>query len=209
MPEESSARRRGRPPAGAREAILAAAAALIGEQGLPSLTTREVARRAGVSEASVFYHFGDKAGLLQQVVMAGLTPLKEPVPDGASGDQPLASTLLRLGTALEAFFDHAMPVLAAIQADGGLRHSFAERLAQGDLGPHRGIRLLSQHVTALSAEGLVDTGLDADAVSLLLLGACFLRSWERQMTGAERDPTLPDLPDVTGTLARLLGPRGG
>ena len=208
MAEETQARRRGRPPAGAREAILAAAWDLISEEGLATLTTREVAKRAGVSEASVFYHFGDKAGLLEQVVLTGLAPLKAPGPDtaGGPGGASLAATLGRLATALEAFFDHAMPVVAAVQSDASLRHSFAKRLVAGDLGPHRGVQLLSQQLTMLSADGLVDPGVDPAAASLLLIGACFLRSWERQMTGTERVPTLPALPDVVQTLAQLLAP---
>lgn len=209
MAEQTQARRRGRPPAGAREAILTAAWDLISEAGLGTLTTREVAKRAGVSEASVFYHFGDKAGLLQQVVLTGLAPLKAPRPDttGGPGDTSLAGTLGRLATALEAFFDHAMPVLAAVQSDASLRHSFAERLVAGDLGPHRGVQLLSQQLTMLSDAGLADSGVDPEAASLLLIGACFLRSWERQMTGAERAPTLPGLPGLVHTLAHLLTPR--
>jgi AcrR family transcriptional regulator len=202
--EETRARRRGRPPAGAREAILAAAWDLISEAGLATLTTREVARRAGVSEASVFYHFGDKAGLLEQVVLTGLAPLKEPGP--GPGGESLAGTLGRLATALEAFFDHAMPVLAAVQSDASLRRSFVRRLVDGDLGPHRGVQMLSQQLTLLSADGLADSGVDPGAASLLLIGACFLRCWERQMTGAQRAPTLPALPDVVHTLAQLLAP---
>lgn len=207
MAEETQARRRGRPPAGAREAILTAAWDLISEAGLATLTTREVARRAGVSEASVFYHFGDKAGLLEQVVLTGLAPLKAPAP--GPGGESLAGTLGRLATALEAFFDHAMPVLAAIQSDASLRRSFVRRLVDGDLGPHRGVQMLSQQLAVLSADGLADPGVDPSAASLLLIGACFLRSWERQMTGAERARTLPALPDVVHTLARLLAPGQG
>ncbi len=206
MPEEASARRRGRPSAGAREAILAAAFDLISQDGLAALTTREVARRAGVSEASIFYHFGDRAGLLEQVMHAGLAPLTSADPGATEGEQSLGDTLGRLATGLEAFFDHAMPVLAAIQSDAKLRQSFAERLVQGDLGPHRGVRLLSEQLARLSAEGLADPSVNPQAVSVLLMGACFLRSWERQMTGTERAPTLPSLPDVVQTLAQLLAP---
>jgi AcrR family transcriptional regulator len=208
---ETPPRRRGRPPAGVRAAILAAAAELIREDGIATLTTRGVATRAGVSEASVFYHFQDKTGLLQQVVLAGLTPLKAFAPGGTDqpGETSLEDTLLPLATALESFFDHAMPVLAAIQSDASLRDAFAERLVQGDLGPHRGVQLLSQHLSALSARGLTGLGTDPEAASLLLIGACFLRSWERQMTGGTREPTLPALPALVDTFAQLLAPPAG
>ncbi len=219
--EEFPVRRRGRPPAGAREAILAAAIELIREEGLAALTTREVASRAGVSEASVFYHFQDKAGLLEQVVLGGLTPLKAITPGGpgepggagspAGPGEPgsaLAGALLPLATALEAFFDHAMPVLAAVQSDASLRRSFAGRLVEGDLGPHRGMQLLSEQLTAMSARGLADPDADPEAASLLLIGACFLRSWERQVTGSLRACALPGLPGLVREFARLLAPPG-
>src|SRR6516165_11234624 len=70
-------KRRGRPPAGGREAILAAALQLLRERGIARVTSREVAALAGVSEASVFYHYKDRAGLLQAVFEQGLEPLRE------------------------------------------------------------------------------------------------------------------------------------
>ena len=62
--DDQPAKRRGRPSAGIREAIVAATLELIEEQGLGGLTTKEVAARAGASEASVYYHFKDKVGLV-------------------------------------------------------------------------------------------------------------------------------------------------
>src|SRR5713101_2637899 len=141
MPESAGASRRprGRPSTGVREAILTAALEILSGDGLDQLTTREVARRAHTSEASVFYHFGDKVGLLQEAVMAGLGPLKavDPAALGGAVDQTPADTLAVITAALERFFNHAMPVIATIQADASLRKAFAERLVQGDLGPHR------------------------------------------------------------------------
>ena len=211
MPDESRVRGRGRPPAGVREAILAAAREVISTGGLPKLTTREVARRAGVSEASVFYHFQDKAGLLEHVVLDGLTALKAPIPglaEGDGGEASLDGLLLHTGTALEAFFDHIMPVVAAVQSDADLRHAFAERMVKGDLGPHRGVQLLSQYLEVMAATGEASADVDARAAALMLIGACFLRSWERQMAGPERGQTLPSLASVVGALVQLLAPPG-
>ena len=69
-------RRRGRPPSGGREAILDGDARILREHGIANLTSREVAARAGVSDASVYYHFGDRAGLLQAVFEHGMKPLR-------------------------------------------------------------------------------------------------------------------------------------
>ncbi len=51
-----------------RDAIRGSAAACFAELGYDGATTAEIGRRAGVSEASVFAHFGSKAGLLAAVM---------------------------------------------------------------------------------------------------------------------------------------------
>jgi AcrR family transcriptional regulator len=68
-------KRRGRPPSGGREAILEATLELLRERGISNLTSRNIAARAGVSDASVYYYFGDRAGLLQAVFEHGMRPL--------------------------------------------------------------------------------------------------------------------------------------
>jgi AcrR family transcriptional regulator len=205
---EQARRPRGRPSAGARDAIVAAALDLLTMDGLAHLTTREVASRAGVSEASVFYHFGDKVGLLHEAMLSGLQPLKSVDPDVLAGnvERPLAETLAQIATALEGFFDHAMPILSTVQADTALRTAFAQRLIQGDNGPHRGVQLLDKHLTGMKQRGQVDPGADSQAAALMLVGACFLRSWQRHLAGSRRKATLPDLTDTVQALAQFLKP---
>lgn len=205
------AHRSGRPSSGAREAILAGALELIRERGLAAVTTREVARRAGVSEASVFYHFQDKVGLLQEVMLAGLEPLKGLDLDlvARNVEQPLGDTLLQIGTALEEFFDRALPILESVQADAALRTAFAGRLSERDLGPHRGVRFVAGQLIAASTAGAAEPGVRGEPVALLLVGACFLRCWQRHLDGPGRMSTLPSLPDTVEALAGLLGAPAG
>jgi AcrR family transcriptional regulator len=205
---EPPRRRRGRPSSGAREAVLAATLELIREEGLAQLRTRDVAERAGVSEASVFYHFKDKVGLLQEALLTGLEPLRALDPEVAAGhaDRPLADTLLEVATALEAFFDHAMPVLSAVQSDSALRPAFAERLTKGDHGPHRGVGLLAGYLTGMAERGLLSPGVDVEAAGALLTGTCFQRSWLRYLAGPRRRESLPGLRRTVHEVARLLSP---
>lgn len=51
-----------------RRQLLEAACALGREQGLASVTARNIAARAGLSSGLVFFHFGDKEGLLSALV---------------------------------------------------------------------------------------------------------------------------------------------
>ena len=208
---KTARRRRGRPPKGVREAILAAALDVTAEQGLARLTTKEVARRAGASEASVFYHFGDKAGLLQAAMVAGLEPLMELDPAVAAGaaEGTVSESLLAIAASLERFFEGVLPVLGAIQGDSDLRSTFGDRMAERDLGPHRGVELLGRSLAGMQRRGLVDPAVDAEAVAPAIIGVCLLHAWQRYLFGPEREGKLPGLAQTIDAMAGLLEARGG
>lgn len=197
--------RRGRPSEGAREAILGAARALLREEGLAHLTTREVARRAGVSEASVFYHFQDKAGLLFHCLHEALAPLKTG-PAGVVPGESLAEALTRLSRAMESFHDDAMPVLATVQSDADLRREFSDRLLAGDHGLHQGVTFIKAQLEALAGIGLVRPDADLESAAFMLIGSCFLRSWQRHLAGGRPEPRLPDINRTVTVLVALLSP---
>ena len=56
--------RRSPPPEGTREVILQAALRVLGRDGFPALTARNIAREAGTNLALLNYYFGTKDGLL-------------------------------------------------------------------------------------------------------------------------------------------------
>jgi AcrR family transcriptional regulator len=70
-----------------RDALLAAAEAVIAERGADGFSLREAARRAGVSPAAPQHHFGDARGLLTAVAVAGFTQLADALEaaDAAAG----------------------------------------------------------------------------------------------------------------------------
>src|ERR1700750_574641 len=139
MPDDAP-RRRGRPPARGRDALLSAALELLRERGIARVTSREVAALAGVSEASVFYHYKDRAGLLQAVFEQGLRPLQALAEEGALTGVGLHDALMRYGTTLEEFLDQVLPVIAAAQSDVVLRDSIAEYMSHTTFGRHGGPR---------------------------------------------------------------------
>ncbi|WP_374022312.1 TetR/AcrR family transcriptional regulator [Mycobacterium sp. HNNTM2301] len=53
---------------GKQRALVEAAAEVFAEQGFDAAVTKEIARRAGCSEAMLFHYFGDKQGIFEQVV---------------------------------------------------------------------------------------------------------------------------------------------
>ncbi|MHB8531758.1 MAG: TetR/AcrR family transcriptional regulator [Solirubrobacteraceae bacterium] len=196
-------RRRGRPPSGGREAILASTLALLRERGIARLTTREVAQRAGVSEASVFYHYTDRAGLLRAVFAAGLTPLQQLGEDGLTGSDH-RDVLLRLSEAIERFLDQALPVMMAAQSDTELRDSMAAYLQDNGLGPQRGVEVVVAYLAAEQAAGRLDPAIDAEAVGLLVVGASFLRAAQRQIMAHTQDNALPGSDRAIELIVQLL-----
>src|SRR5262245_54543000 len=125
---ERVTRTRGRPRTGVREAVIASAQQVLAESGVARLSTKEIAARAGVAESSIFYHFGDRMGLLQAVIQQALRPLKELLAEHepARSADPRTNLQTVLAT-LEDFFAAAVPVMAAIQSDAELRASYQQR----------------------------------------------------------------------------------
>ncbi|MBV9684743.1 MAG: TetR/AcrR family transcriptional regulator [Solirubrobacterales bacterium] len=197
-------RRRGRPPAGGREAILAAALELLRERGIARVTAREVAALAGVSEASVFYHYKDRAGLLRAVFEQGLQPLKELAESVARAGPDLHQVLVRYAITLEQFLDQALPVMAAAQSDVALRDAMAEYMTEQDLGPHRGVAALGDFLAAEQAAGRVRAEIDPHATAMLFVGACYTRAAQRQMPAHVAE--LPSLEEVIDAFEALLAP---
>jgi len=195
-------RRRGRPPAGGREAILAAALRLLRERGIARVTSREVAACAGVSEASVFYHYKHRAGLLRAVFEQGLEPLQALAGELAGAD--LHDVLTRYAHTLDEFLDQALPVMAAAQSDSALRDELAAYVTEHDLGPQRGVAALGDYLASEQAAGRVRAGVDPYAAAMLFVGACYTRAAQRQMPGDVS--ALPGLESVIGVTEELLRP---
>jgi AcrR family transcriptional regulator len=200
---EEPPRRRGRPPSGGREAIVEAALAVLREQGIANLTSREVAARAGVSDASVYYHFGDRAGLLQAVFEHGMKPLMFMA--GLEGeDLEPAAVISAAFASLERFFDDVLPVFHAAQADPELRSALAAFVEAKHLGPQKGVQLLGNYLRGQQEAGRVRADADADAIALLIIDCAFARTARKQMLLHNDEQQLPSSEAVLAEISRLL-----
>lgn len=70
------------PPA--LEPILSSSLAVFNEHGFHGASVREIARRAGLTVPSLYYHYGNKEGLLRAVLIASLEPIVEGVEQAAA-----------------------------------------------------------------------------------------------------------------------------
>ncbi|MEV6772075.1 TetR/AcrR family transcriptional regulator [Nocardia sp. NPDC051030] len=202
MESERVRRTRGRPSTGVREAVIDSAQRVLTESGVARLSTKAVAARAGVAESSIFYHFGDRMGLLQAVIQQQLRPLKNLLTEGdTTAERDLRTDLLTLLGILEDFFHAAIPVMAAVQSDAELGAIYRERSRDLDLGPHRAVDAVVAH---LSGRFPATTDADLRPVALLLTGAAHQRALQRHLSPPEAASGLPAAATIADTVLPLL-----
>jgi AcrR family transcriptional regulator len=88
-----------------KDALVAAAEAILLESGVNGFTLRAAARRAGVSPSAPAHHFGDAAGLLTEVAARGFEELSKDLraAEQQSAAGGAAARLKILGTAYVAY----------------------------------------------------------------------------------------------------------
>ena len=134
----------------AREALLLAARELMTEKGLPAVTVREIAERAGVQAALVNYHFGGKEGLLRSVVDSVMTEMAQRIQQVTTG---LGSIDERLRELIEG-------VIEALSANPYAPRLMVEQVLFGDRRSGRRIRRAPSPVpTSRTSARCCDEGL--------------------------------------------------
>jgi AcrR family transcriptional regulator len=141
-PGDSETRKPGRPAAAragaAREGLLRAARELMTEKGLPAVTVREIAERAGVQPALVNYHFGGKEGLLRSVLASVSEEMAQRIREVTTGvgsiEERLRELLHGVVEALTANpYAPRLMVEQVLFADDSVIDDFVERFARPNL----------------------------------------------------------------------------
>jgi len=95
-PGPTGRRGRARQPLGdSRAALLRAAATAFSERGFDGVTVDEIARRAAINKAMIYYHFDDKLALYREIVRDMLRHVGRRVADIVASSDPPARKLDR------------------------------------------------------------------------------------------------------------------
>jgi AcrR family transcriptional regulator len=81
----------GRPEVDPRTEILDAAASLFAERGYAGTSTRRIAERAGMRQASMYYHFAGKEDILLALLEPSVAPTLERAADCLDAADPVAA----------------------------------------------------------------------------------------------------------------------
>jgi len=150
-----------------RRQIAEAALRTIAEDGVSAFTTRAIASRVGISDGTLFRHFGNK----EEIVLEALGVLEEEIEGSlfSTGDD-LAD--------LEAFFRHRAAFVGAEGSVGRLIFSDGLVHLAGEAGREhverwrqRSVGYLIERLGRLKSAGRVRAGVDVPFLSMLLQGA--------------------------------------
>lgn len=98
---------------------------LVAELGYPKVTTRAIAARAGVSEATIYRHFPDKRALFTAALLQGHQPIVEWMSDlpAKAGEATVADNLTACLIQLAGLRDAVLPLERALMDDPDLARS--------------------------------------------------------------------------------------
>ena len=173
--------------------ILDAAAEVMRSRGLANATTKEIARAAGFSEATLYKHFADKAALLVAVLQErspAFASLARAL-NGRAGTATVEENLARVATAAIAFYRQGFPMMGSIFSDPEMLAAHRDGLGRQGAGPQNANEGVIAYLEAERGLGRLPPDVDVVALAGLLLGACFQHAFLSHMAPAPY-PVRPD-----------------
>ena len=190
-----------------REHLLDTAERLLAERSVAAVTTRDLARAAGVSDGVLYNYFADKNELLVTALTRRFTRLVEQIrgqmPEPGAGT--IEGNLQVVAAALARLHSEALPIVGSLLAEPTLLHRFMAAIHSAD-EPFGGKHIKDTVVAYLHAEralGRIAVA-DLEAATHILVGATVSLVLTGHLVPGP-DP-VDRLPAVIDTLVRGLAP---
>ena len=171
----------------ARQRILDAALGLSRERGIGRVTTKEIALAAGAAEGSLFKNFGDKMGLLTELLSYELPEnraWRAVAIEAPPGRGDLAAALVLFMERAIDFYAAVLPLIAGSFADRELLRRHQERNRQRGTGPHLAFEASADYLREWQETGHLDAAADPYAMAVGLCGGALMYAWIEQLAGA-------------------------
>lgn len=182
---EASSRRPGRTNK-TQLKLFEAAMDIMSEGGPTATTVEDIAERAGVSKGTVYYNFGSKKTMIDQLLQYGAKLLLAEMTTVASNhDDPREALRSALHAAIIYLSEH--PGFARLWVSelwrAGAEWSPTTDLIRADI-----MHFIRELISRLATRYTVRTDRSIEGVSLIIFGAVFMLSMDETRHGAERTP---------------------
>jgi AcrR family transcriptional regulator len=192
----------------ARQRILEAAQGLIRQRGIGRVTTKEIAAAADAAEGSLFKNFGDKMGLLTELLSYELPENRAwrevgvVIPPG-QGDL-VAALVLVMQRGID-YYAAALPLIAGSFADQELLARYRERNRERGTGPQLAMEANAEYLRGWQEAGHLDSDADCYAMALAMCGSAQMYAYTEQVVGADALPKSRDAL-IRAVIETVVGP---
>jgi AcrR family transcriptional regulator len=185
---------------------------LLGERAVSAITTREVARTAGVSDGVLYNYFSDKHELILAALMKRFERIAAEyaasLPE--AGSATVEANLAALCRAQVTFQSQLLPLMVGLLSEPALLGRFIDVVHGHQFGPPYGVMYIVEYIRNEQRLGRVDAAVDPEGVAMLLMGAGMLTAFADQVAPAFGQ-TVAQVPiddrvrTIVGSLIRGIG----
>jgi len=197
----------GDPATALREHLIDVAERLLSERQVSTITTRDIARTAGVSGGVLYNYFTDKNDLLLTALVRRYTRIvgrfEADLPEAGTG-----TVRDNLNTHARALLDlqaDALPIAAGLITEPALLRQFIDTIHREPLGPLRILHHVAGYLADEQRLGRLPS-VDVEAATTLLFGATVMLAFTNLMGGVPREDLARQLPAIVSTLVDGLDP---
>jgi AcrR family transcriptional regulator len=197
------------PATALRQHLIDTAGKLLGERQVGAITTREIARSAGVSDGVLYNYFADKHDLIIAALMRRyaevLSRFETGLPEPGTG-----TVEANLNTYAQAALDlvaQALPMMGGLLSEPALLHRFMVEIHRDPFGPQRMRQPLADYIAGEQRLGRLGE-FPTEAALSLILGPALMLGFTEIVGGAPRADMAAHIPDIIRTLLRGISPAG-
>ncbi len=189
------------PATALREHLIDTAEKLLGERQVSTITTRDIARAAGVSDGVLYNYFAAKHDLLVAALVRryaeSLTRFETELP--APGTGSVEDNLVAYAQAAVDLVSETLPTAAGLMSEPTLLHVFMQEIHRQPFGPHRLHQPIADYLRAEQKLGRLGT-FDVESALSLIMGPAIMLGFTALVTDTPRETIAEQVPGIVHTL---------